>query len=214
MKTLLYKLLMSSLFLWTISCGQIELSSVDGIQPLSKITQVEKNTEKLINSHKLLNTELARSYSKVISKVSDAANPFTLARLILDNESGLDELFDWADKLLDNLEKVNSPLVNSRADEIRELRDSESDPELRERYDAILERLEEEHSVTRINVSYLQRKVRKGILNLNKAQDWMFRSFWSTVFFITFGSNIQDKIIDLEVTLNYLDVNLERMDQD
>lgn len=218
MKTLLLKLLMASLFLWTISCGQIELVSMDSMQAsgpsaLSRLEVVEASATELIEQHKLLNRELGRSYSRVVVAAAKASNPFTLAKLIFSEGSSLEELLGWADTLLDSIRRVNSPLVSDRVTAIRALRDAETDPVLRARYDAILTRVEEEHTVTRVSVVSLQRKVQQGIRNIVRAQDWMFRSYLSTLYFSTLGSGILDKVLDLDVTLNYLDVNLDRIDR-
>lgn len=217
MKKLVLKLTIISLSLWTISCGQMDLVSIDSIDAsgpssLAKLEATEEGAEQLFKEQRDLNRQLGASYSKVVSAVAQASNPFTLAKLVLSDDTDLEKLFEWADELLDNIEKVRTPLINDKVAAIRALRDAETDPELRARYDAILERMEEEHTVAQVNVESLQRKAQSGIRTTQRAQEWMVSgNIYVTVFFLTFGSDIYSKVVDVEIALNYLDVNLERM---
>lgn len=215
MKVFLTKLIIISMSLWTISCGQIDLVSTDfssRVTPSEKVEEAERAVEELVSEHQKLNQKLKKSYSKVVSVVSQASHPFALAKFILSDDINLEKLLEWADELLDNINRVNTPLVNGKADQIRALRNAETDADLRARYDAILVRLEEEHTVSSVNVSSLQRKVQSGMRSTQKALDWMVGgNVGRTFFFLIFGSSIYDKVVDLDVTLNYLDINLERM---
>lgn len=217
MKALFLKLLIASWSLWAISCGQMDLVSTDiigGSSSVAKVEQMEAEAEAVIQNQKTLNRNLGKSYSKVVATVSKASNPITLAKLILSEETDIEKLFEWADELLDNIEKVRSPLVNDRVEAIRDLRDAEADLELRSRYDAILNRMQEEHTTTEVNIDSLRRKAQSGIRATRKAQDWMVDgNIGVTFFFLTFGSDIYGKVVDLEIALNYLDVNLSKMEE-
>lgn len=220
MKTLLLKLLMASLFLWTISCGQIELTSVEGMDTsassaLSKVEAAEASVDELIAKHRLLDIGLKKSYAEIIAIIAKTANPFSLARLILDDNTNLEDLIDWVDELVDSINRINSPAVNDQLAEIEALRDAETDPEIKQRYTELLERAEKEHTVTIINTLSLQKSVQSGIRATQKAQEFMIsKNIWVAAFFVIFAPDVYGKAIDLEIALEYLDINLEKINKE
>ncbi|MBE8162697.1 MAG: hypothetical protein HAW63_01765 [Bdellovibrionaceae bacterium] len=214
MKTLFLKLLMASLCLGTVACGQIELMSLDeagfvASSPEARVKATEASAENFIGAHKLVNKKFGKKQMTLIKSLANSSNPFALAQLILDKKTTLSELLTWADTLINAINAVSSPNTAKKIAEITALRNATTDRDIRRRYTEIIVRMTAASSVTRVNVTSLKRHVEGGIRSTKRAQEFMVGgSIWVTAFFLLFATDIYDKVIDIEITLQYLKENL------
>lgn len=218
MKKVLLKLSLSSLFILTMSCGQLNITYLTQKEiytaKLTKFQKAKSEVDEIVLHNKTLNRKLGQSYTKVVSSVARTANPFELAKWALSSDTELVDLFTWADTLLDNIDKINTPLINKKVAEIENLKEAETDEELKKRYDAILSRMKREQKTTEVNVRGLRKLTQRGIRNVERAEKFMVGGNASVAFFfLFFGSEIYSKIVNIEIALTYLDENLLRIEE-
>lgn len=212
-KNSLMYLVSLNLYFFLISCtANITTSNSIGQTPTEDPidqTQEEVEAERIITKLETLHQLLLRtSEGRFVLTIAELSGEEGLALYLQGSEFDLAKMKTWVNKVMANIDTINTPVVSEKIEEIKALRDAATDPVLIARYDRIIERMENKHQVARADIRPLKTAIKTAISNLIDTGNWISDEFVRRVTF----EDASNTAGYTELALTPLDVQLDRIE--
>lgn len=191
--------------------GQVPDQISDQTPPETPQTPAETEAESIVQDLKdLQNLLLRTSEGRFVLKIANFSDEASLAAYLQDSEFNLAEMLTWADRVIEKIHTLNTPIVNEKIAEIEALRDATTDQELIVRYNSIIARMQSNEQKAILDIQLLKTEIKKAITNLVATQLWISESAGRRILL----QKAYNAAIDTDLSLQRLDLELDRIDED
>lgn len=191
--------------------GQVPDQISDQTPPETPQTPAETEAESIVQDLKdLQNLLLRTSEGRFVLKIANFSDEASLAAYLQDSEFNLAEMLTWADRVIEKIHTLNTPIVNEKIAEIEALRDATTDQELIVRYNSIIARMQSNEQKAILDIQLLKTEIKKAITNLVATQLWINESTGRRILL----QKAYNAAIDTDLSLQRLDLELDRIDED